>query len=252
MTFQLGNNGSLKKDNYEAWWASQPNVASDKKSPDRILRLLDTENGHQVLDVGCGGGDFITRATELGLVAVGVDFSRESLRISQSRSTASLKVMADAHALPFREEVFDRVVCLGSLEHFEHPSKAASEMSRVLKGPSGKCLLFVPNSYFLGHVFIVMRTGEPPDEGRQFFAERFGTKMQWRRLLEQSGLHVTSVHKYNTIRASKKVGLGFRLVYNFIIRPFLPSNLSYGWMFLCVKSSDSNGVGRVVDARKNP
>ena len=85
------------------------------------------------------------------------------------------------------------------LEHFANPSAALQEMSRLAKSKKGMCLVFVPNGYFIGHVFMVMRTGEPPDEGGQMFAERLGTKMEWYRLLEESGLRVVSVHKFNRI-----------------------------------------------------
>jgi SAM-dependent methyltransferase len=45
-------------------------------------------------------------------------------------------VAADAHSLPFKDNVFDGVVCLNSFEHYHDPLKVASEVQRVLK-PSG-------------------------------------------------------------------------------------------------------------------
>ena len=45
-------------------------------------------------------------------------------------------ISADAHDLPFRDGVFDGVVCLNSFEHYHSPSVVTSEIHRVLK-PGG-------------------------------------------------------------------------------------------------------------------
>ncbi len=242
ISLKLGaaDGGNTKRGKYEAWWTSRKDARTDKKFIDWALRLLQAESKGLLLDVACGVGDFIVRAEKAGLRTVGIDFSKESLTTLPSHHPTA-KVLGDAHVLPFPEGSFDRVVCLGSLEHFEDPSKAVLEMSRVVKTSTGRCLIFVPNTYFLGHIFMVMRRGEPPDEGQQLFAERFGTKMEWHHLLEQSGLRVLSVHKYNRIWNSTKVGLGIKLIYNLLIRPVLPTNLSYAWAFVCEKSSMLDG-----------
>jgi len=49
-------------------------------------------------------------------------------------------VIADAHALPFADETFELVVCFNAFEHYHTPSKAASEILRVLK-PGGRVLM---------------------------------------------------------------------------------------------------------------
>lgn len=54
-----------------------------------------------------------------------------------------LDVVGDAHHLPFREGVFDAVVCESLLEHVVEPTRVIAEMRRVLK-PGGKIYLMVP------------------------------------------------------------------------------------------------------------
>ena len=49
-------------------------------------------------------------------------------------------VVGDAHALPFRDEVFDRVFAFNVFEHLRQPSLAAREIHRVLK-PGGLLML---------------------------------------------------------------------------------------------------------------
>jgi len=49
-------------------------------------------------------------------------------------------VVADAHHLPFRDSVFDRVFAFNVFEHLRDPRLAASEIERVLK-PGGKATI---------------------------------------------------------------------------------------------------------------
>lgn len=49
-------------------------------------------------------------------------------------------VVGDAHALPFRENVFDRVLAFNVFEHLRAPAVAACEIHRVLK-PGGAVML---------------------------------------------------------------------------------------------------------------
>ena len=47
--------------------------------------------------------------------------------------------------------------------------------------------MFVPNLFFLGHVWFGLRHGAQPSEGGQDFSETFRTSEGWRSLLEGSG-----------------------------------------------------------------
>ncbi|SFQ25760.1 glycosyltransferase [Variovorax sp. 770b2] len=49
-------------------------------------------------------------------------------------------VVADAHVLPFDDEVFDAVIVMNAFEHYREPQKVASELFRVLK-PGGRILI---------------------------------------------------------------------------------------------------------------
>lgn len=49
-------------------------------------------------------------------------------------------IVADAHCLPFKDEVFDAVVSFNTFEHLQDPFTAAKEILRVLK-PGGKVVI---------------------------------------------------------------------------------------------------------------
>src|SRR5262249_11234875 len=49
-------------------------------------------------------------------------------------------VVGDAHALPFRDKVFDRVFAFNVFEHLREPPRVAAEIQRVLK-PGGEVMI---------------------------------------------------------------------------------------------------------------
>ncbi len=77
------------------------------------------------LDLGCGSGEYRPTFQALGYDYVGVDVSG-----------AAPTLLADAHALPFRDASFDVVLAMAVLQHLHNPFLALSEVRRVLK-PEG-------------------------------------------------------------------------------------------------------------------
>ncbi|MBI4058002.1 class I SAM-dependent methyltransferase [Candidatus Microgenomates bacterium] len=82
--------------------------------------------GNRTVDIACGEGLLERLAPE----TVGIEFSLNSLKKAKKNGSKYL-VLADAHALPFKDNAFDIAICAGSLEHFPNPQKALKEMARV-------------------------------------------------------------------------------------------------------------------------
>ncbi len=87
-------------------------------------------------------------------------------------------LVADSHALPFADEVFEVVIAMNAFEHYRDPLRAAAEIRRVLK-PGGKVLI---------RTAFLQPQHEPP---YHFYnATRFGVA-EWFAAFETEQLHVS-------------------------------------------------------------
>jgi SAM-dependent methyltransferase len=88
-------------------------------------------------------------AAERGARAFGVDISAPTVvqaREAFTRSRPLRAATADVRALPFRDESFDAIYSMGTIEHFDETEQAVREMVRVLR-PGGLAIVGVPNRH---------------------------------------------------------------------------------------------------------
>lgn len=227
---------------YDLWWKHLDSIKRDEKRRSQekrtyqgILNSLGVSAGKKILDIACGWGEVLALAKEKGLEVFGIDISKHAIKLARERIGGGNLQVAQAEKLPFKDNTFDYIVCIGSLEHFDSPEKALKEMSRVIK-PNGRILIRVPNLYFLGHIFMAVRYGIFPSEGGQDFSERFSTKLGWKELITSNKLRVKEVKKYNFIYATEKVNPFIISLWN-LFNLFLPEGLSYCFDYICVKKS---------------
>lgn len=99
----------------------------------------------RILDVGCGLGEAARYAE--GADYFGVDLSEVLVRRGQKHRDRILAV-ASAEALPFPNNTFDRVTCMGLLHHLPRGQilLVLQEMTRVLK-PGGGLVLVEANPW---------------------------------------------------------------------------------------------------------
>jgi SAM-dependent methyltransferase len=228
------------RDHYNAWHAASLRRAAPASAPDEearfhdwVLGLLDARPGEALLDVACGTGAFVAHAVQAGLRATGTDVSDVAIEAGRAALPAAEFVVADGQELPFEDASFDRVTCLGSLEHFPDPHRGAAEMQRVLR-PGGRAVVYVPNLFFIGHLYYGLVHGQQPTEGEQRFSETLRTPGGWRELLEDAGLAVESISKWNRIYASQRVPPTVKRAWN-MAAPYVPLNVSYAFAFVCTR-----------------
>lgn len=113
----------------------------------------------RILDVGCGVGEAARWAD--GADYFGIDLSETLIREGTKHRQRFLAV-ASVMALPFRDEIFDRVTCMGVLHHLGRDQILAvlKEMARVLQR-CGAITIIEPNPWNLyQRLFAYFRSAE--------------------------------------------------------------------------------------------
>ena len=150
-----------EKARVQAFWEADPCGAAHGEAPEGtpeffaqlerkrdelepfIARYADfpMTRGQRVLEIGVGAGTDFVRFARAGADATGVDLTEHAIRLVRRRLDneglqAQLR-QADAEALPFEDEAFDRVYSWGVLHHTPDTARAVREAVRVL-APGGR------------------------------------------------------------------------------------------------------------------
>jgi len=107
--------------------------------------------GRDVLDAGCGTGEYSCWFASRGSRVTGIDLSDESLKEAQAYARAAgLKgirfVKQSVLQSGFPDESFDFVYCTGVLHHTPDPFRGLTELTRLVR-PGGKILVSLYNSF---------------------------------------------------------------------------------------------------------
>jgi O-antigen chain-terminating methyltransferase len=111
------------------------------------------------LDIGCGRGEFLEIMREANIPAVGIDLSRESVKICRLKGLEAETADLFTHLAGLPEESLDGIFCAQVVEHL--PPERLPEMIRlcaaglarhgvmVIETPNPECLAIFATHFYL-------------------------------------------------------------------------------------------------------
>jgi len=120
-----------------------------QKRLDWITAVAGPLRGKQLIDCGCGAGEYVRALTNLGADAWGIEYSAE--KIAEAQRLGGLRegrvAVGDIEAIEFPDAHFDVALVNEVLEHVPHDDAGIREVHRILK-PGGIALIFSPNRLY--------------------------------------------------------------------------------------------------------
>ncbi len=205
-----------------------------------VLDILNPQPGTLLLDVSCGEGVVVREATRRQVHSIGFDLSLVAAQLA-ARETGGAILVANGQEMPFPTAYFDYVTNVGSLEHFIDMAQGVREMARVLR-PGGRAAILVPNTFsILQNSYEALRKGHAVDDGQPL--QRYGARKDWERLLENNGLRVHWVGKYEREipRSWEDVQAylsNWRWMVRLALSPLIPVNWASHFYFICERAPD--------------
>ena len=136
-----GSYASLFGDQWKEYKKTQlDSYTGSRTSESRLSRCLgddlkDNLNGKLVLEAGCGAGRFTEVLLEKGAVLVSSDLS-SAVEVNAENFPVSdkhLVIQADINNMPFADESFDVVICLGVIQHTPDTEKTIEDLYKLVK-----------------------------------------------------------------------------------------------------------------------
>ena len=128
-----------KRNLFEKAYHFVRNIALKKK-----LKLINSFNTDtkELLDIGCGTGDFLSIAKNANWNVTGIEPNEQAREIANSKTNNSVYNNMQLHQL--KENSFDVITLWHVLEHLPNLEMHVYRLERLLK-PNGKIVVAVPN-----------------------------------------------------------------------------------------------------------
>lgn len=139
-----------------------------RKRLELVYSLLGNKKVNTILDIGYGGGTFIPMLLKIGKKVYGIDTMPYPDKVNKILKKENLKaelVVGSVLKPPFKENFFDRIVCVSVLEHFKgrQLNNAVKAMYKILK-PGGYLVMGFPVKNPITDFIIERILSFKPDE----------------------------------------------------------------------------------------
>ncbi|NQT22862.1 MAG: class I SAM-dependent methyltransferase [Candidatus Omnitrophica bacterium] len=162
----------------------------------------------RLLDIGCGTGELLRACKEIGVVPYGLDISHVGLLMAKECDLDKL-VLGDQEFIPFRNEVFDYVTLISSLEYSlteENIKKVLHGVRRVVKDEgkvyvearNGNFILFkIAKMFFLDKLLLnkkpIFSYAEDTVKAKRYVDLSYHS---WNAIISESDFHIERIYKF--------------------------------------------------------
>jgi SAM-dependent methyltransferase len=221
-------------------WASTA-YPSDQSYPLRweFLRCLDElgEMPLDVLDLGCGTGEFLALARSKGHAAVGVDFSETAVAAARAADLSAF--VGGIDDLPRfvgggPEPRFDAVMLFHVIEHVSDPGALLSALERWLR-PHGRLFLSCPGPRRFTRLIEEQRTGSSDFWDHPPYHVLRWTLNAFRALFERHGWRVLAAEEepLSLVAAGSHIGIARAIHRHQLDRPlYRRAAIARAWLDL--------------------
>jgi len=137
-----------------------------KKAYYIYLEILEARTNQKLLDIACGLGRLLEASQDYKVKPHGIDISSVAISKARERFPNFDLQVANAENLPFADDTFDIITCIGSLERMVNTKNVLKEMLRVGNKNSKYCFL-VRNSETTSWQFFKTFLGLKNKKGHQ-------------------------------------------------------------------------------------
>ena len=136
--FQWTEYAQVQLDSRVTWGGqSQRRLREETRWPDDL-------RGQSILEMGSGAGRFTELLARTGATLYTCDYSSaiDANKLNNGTACNVAFSQADIYAPPFRRQSFDKILCIGVLQHCPDPERAFRSLVRYLK-PGGEIVIDV-------------------------------------------------------------------------------------------------------------
>lgn len=116
----------------------------------KIIELLKINPNDKILEIGANTGEVTKELMRFSDYVIGIDINENAIKIANIPSV----ILMDAQKMDFKNNFFDKIVGIHTIEHIPNIKKTFFEISRVLK-PGGQAAFIYPCELFRGSSALV-------------------------------------------------------------------------------------------------